>query len=76
MPIKQIEPNLPHASLDELLSAAQFFADWFAEFVDDAPTARLSWRERAAINAYFDEVADICDEIRRVMKNAKSWRPE
>lgn len=76
MPRKQIEPNLPHASLDELLSDAQFFADWFAEFIDDAPTAPLSWRERAAINAYFDEIVDICDDIRLMMNNAKSWRPE
>ena len=64
------------ASLKELTSDAQAFADWFAAFVTNAKKAPLSWRERAMIDAYFDEICEILDEVEAITRRAKNWESE
>ena len=64
------------ASLKELTSDAQAFADWFAAFAANARKAPLSWSERAMIDAYFDEICEILDEVEAITRRAKNWESE
>lgn len=64
------------ASLKELTSDAQAFADWFAAFPANAKKTPLSWSERAMIDAYFDEICEILDEVEAIIRRAKNWESE
>lgn len=63
-------------TLAELYDYAKAFEGWFHDFVPEIQRAPLSWRERDKIYAFFDDIANITEEIADVVERAQRWEAE
>ena len=64
------------ATLDDLRDYAQAFAGWFRDFDRELISSPLSAKERAAIDALFDQIADVTEKIADILERAQNWEPE
>lgn len=63
------------ATLEELCAFATAFSDWFRRLDTELLRSPLQAKERATIDAYLDEIADLTEEVTRVIKHAQKWEP-
>ena len=61
------------ATLDELRDFARAFSDWFRDLDGELLRSPLQAKERDEIDAILYAIADLTEDVTRVIKRSQKW---
>ena len=64
------------ATLDELRDFARAFSDWFRDLDAELLRSPLQAKERDEVDAILYAIADLTEDVTRVLKRSQKWEAE